>query len=51
MMQMMMATLGGASANNAQAHALMARRATGFAIFASGVAVIVAQALQHALGG
>jgi len=52
MMQMMMATLGGTSAaSSAQRHALMARRAVGFAIFASGVAVIVAQALQHALGG
>ncbi|MFB9122769.1 hypothetical protein ACFFYR_05755 [Paraburkholderia dipogonis] len=52
MMQMMMATLGGTSAaNSAQRHALMARRAVGFAIFASGLAVIAAQALQHALGG
>jgi hypothetical protein len=52
MTQMMIAALGGASAaNSAQRHALLARRAVGFAIFASGVAVIVAQALQHALGG
>ncbi|TDY25282.1 hypothetical protein B0G81_5740 [Paraburkholderia sp. BL6665CI2N2] len=52
MMQMMTTMAGGTSAaNSAQRHAWVARRAVGFAIFASGVAVIVAQALQHALGG
>jgi hypothetical protein len=52
MMQMMMATLGGTSrARSAQQYAVMARKAVGFAIVASGLAVIVAQALQHALAG
>lgn len=53
MMQMMMATLGNTSAaRGAQQHyALMARKAVGFAIVTSGLAVIAAQALQHALGG
>ncbi|MFM0174533.1 hypothetical protein [Paraburkholderia sediminicola] len=52
MMQMMMATLGGTSrARSAQQYAVMARKAVGFAIVASGFAVIVAQALQHALAG
>ena len=53
MMQMMMATLGNTSAaRGAQQHyALMARKAVGFAIVTSGLAVIAAQTLQHALGG
>lgn len=53
MIQMMMATIGGAStANTAQRqHVLMLRKTVGFAIASSGLAVIVAQALQHALGG
>ena len=53
MRQMMMATIGGSpaarSAQRQQAH--MLRKAVGFAIVASGLAVIVAQALQHTLGG
>ncbi|WNC89307.1 hypothetical protein RI103_16735 [Paraburkholderia sp. FT54] len=49
MMQMMMAALGGTSATrSARQYALMARKAMGFAIVASGLAVIAAQALQHA---
>ncbi|MFM0222910.1 hypothetical protein [Paraburkholderia dipogonis] len=52
MTQMMIAALGGTSrTRSAQQYALMARRAVGFAIVASGFAVIVAQALQHALRG
>lgn len=56
MIQMMMATIGGSSAargahqQQAVQQALMLRRALGFAIVSSGLAVIVAQALQHALG-
>ncbi|WP_167397510.1 hypothetical protein [Paraburkholderia aromaticivorans] len=53
MMQMMMATLGGTSAARGaqQQYAWMARKAVGFAILTSGLAVLAAQALQHALGG
>ncbi|WP_186307963.1 hypothetical protein [Paraburkholderia sp. BCC1884] len=53
MIQMMMATIGGASAARAgqQQRALMLRKTVGFAIATSGLAVIVAQALQHTLGG
>jgi hypothetical protein len=51
MMQMMMATIGGTSAARAARaqQALMLRKVVGFAIVSSGLAVIVAQALQHAL--
>jgi hypothetical protein len=57
MIQMMMATLGGSpAARGAQRQqtlrrAFDARKAAGFAIVASGWAVLVAQALQHTLGG
>ncbi|ASL43500.1 hypothetical protein bAD24_I08415 [Burkholderia sp. AD24] len=57
MIQMMMATLGGSPAargaqrQQALQQAVMLRRALGFAIVSSGLAVLVAQALQHALGG
>lgn len=52
MRQMMMATLGGTSrTRSAPQYAWMARKAVGLAIVASGLAVMVAQALQHALGG
>jgi hypothetical protein len=55
MIQMIMATIGGSPASHAahaarQQQALMARKAVGFAILSSGLAVIVAQALQHLLG-
>lgn len=53
MIQMMMSTIGGSVAARRarqQQQTLMLRRAVGFAIVTSGVAVIVAQALQHALG-
>ena len=53
MIRMMMATIGGSpaarDAQRQQAAAL--RRTMGFAIVTGGLAVIVAQALQHALGG
>ncbi|WP_176060000.1 hypothetical protein [Paraburkholderia sp. BCC1876] len=57
MIQMMLATIGGSAAargaqqQQALQQAVMLRRAMGFAIVSSGLAVIVAQALQHALGG
>ncbi|RKT26092.1 hypothetical protein B0G69_1825 [Paraburkholderia sp. RAU2J] len=57
MIQMMMATLGGSpAARGAQrrqtlTRAFGVRKAAGFAIVASGWAVLVAQALQHTLGG
>ncbi|MGF6570543.1 MULTISPECIES: hypothetical protein [Paraburkholderia] len=52
MIQMMMATIGAPAARGAQQrHALTWRKAMGFAIVASGLAVVVMQALQHALGG
>lgn len=53
MIQMMMATIGGSpAARGAQRQqAYMLRKAVGFAIVTSGLAVIVAQALQHMLGG
>ncbi|HYS65438.1 MAG TPA: hypothetical protein VEN30_16745 [Paraburkholderia sp.] len=53
MIQMMMATIGGTPAARGaqQRQAVMMRKAMGFAIVTSGLAVIVAQALQHALGG
>jgi hypothetical protein len=53
MIQMMIATIGGApAARGARQHqALTLRRAVGFAIVTSGLVVIAAQALQHALGG
>ncbi|HZZ01878.1 hypothetical protein [Paraburkholderia sp.] len=53
MIQMMMSTIGGSAATRRvqqQQQALMLRKAVGFAIVTSGLAVIVAQALQHALG-
>jgi hypothetical protein len=52
MMQMMMSAIGGSSATRGaqQRQALMLRKLVGFAIVSSGLAVIVAQALQHALG-
>ncbi|MGF6769183.1 hypothetical protein P3T18_001653 [Paraburkholderia sp. GAS199] len=52
MIQMMMSTIGGSAAARAShaQHTLMLRKAVGLAIFTSGVAVIVAQALQHAFG-
>lgn len=51
MIQMMMATIGGAPAGRGahQRQALMLRKLAGFAIVLSGWTVIVAQALQHAL--
>jgi hypothetical protein len=53
MIQMMMATIGGSPAARAtqQQQAFMLRKSVGFAIVTSGLAVIVAQALQHTLGG
>jgi hypothetical protein len=53
MIQMMMSTIGGSPAVRAaqQRQALMLRKLVGFAIVTSGLAVIVAQALQHTLGG
>ncbi|RDK00629.1 hypothetical protein DLM46_21860 [Paraburkholderia lacunae] len=53
MIQTMMSTIGGTVAARRAQHqqqAAMLRRAVGFAIVTSGLAVIVAQALQHALG-
>lgn len=52
MMQMMMSAIGGSSATRGaqQRQALMLRKLVGFAIVSSGLAVIVAQAVQHALG-
>lgn len=54
MIQLMMASIGGPAATRGirvQWQALMLRKILGFAIVASGFAVISAQALQHALGG
>ncbi|MDR6444847.1 UNVERIFIED_ORG: hypothetical protein ABIC54_002721 [Burkholderia sp. 1263] len=53
MIQMMMATIGGTPSTRGaqQRQAWMARKTVGFAIFTSGLAVIVAQALRHASGG
>ncbi|MFM0494436.1 hypothetical protein [Paraburkholderia caledonica] len=53
MIEMMKATAGKSrAAHRAQLHyALGLRRAVGFAIVASGLAVIAAQVLQHAVGG
>ncbi|MGF6301591.1 hypothetical protein OKW43_003257 [Paraburkholderia sp. WC7.3g] len=54
MIQMVMASIGGSAATRsmlAQRRAFMLRKVVGFAIVASGFAVIAAQALQHALGG
>jgi len=57
MIQMMMATIGGSPAarggqrQQAVQQAAMLRRALGFAIVSSGLAVLVSQALQRALGG
>jgi hypothetical protein len=53
MIQMMMSTIGGSSAERGaqQRQAVMLRKLVGFAIVTSGLAVIVAQALQHTLGG
>jgi hypothetical protein len=52
MIQMMMSTIGGSpAARGKQRHyASTLRKAVGFAIFSSGLVVIVAQAVQHALG-
>ncbi len=52
MIQMMMSAIGGSSATRGaqQQQALTLRKLVGFAIVSSGLAVIVAQALQHALG-
>ncbi len=52
MIQMMLATIGEAPAARAarQQYAGMARKAVGLAIVTSGLAVIAAQAFQHALG-
>ena len=52
MIQMMMSAIGGSSATRGaqQQQAWMLRKVVGFAIVSSGLAVIVAQALQHALG-
>ncbi len=53
MIRMMMATIGGSTAARGaqQQQASMLRKIVGFAIVTSGLAVIVAQALQHASGG
>lgn len=53
MIQMMLAAVGEAPAARAtrRQYAGMARKAVGLGIVASGLAVIAAQALQHALGG
>ncbi|WP_168669732.1 hypothetical protein [Paraburkholderia sp. SG-MS1] len=57
MIQTMMATPGGSPAargahrRQTLTRAFGVRKASGFAIVASGWAVLVAQALQHALGG
>ncbi|WP_162842036.1 hypothetical protein [Paraburkholderia monticola] len=53
MIQTMLATIGAPVAPRdieAQRQAVMLRKVMGFAIVASGFAVIAAQALQHALG-
>ncbi|CAB3639438.1 hypothetical protein [Paraburkholderia rhynchosiae] len=53
MIEMMKATAGGSRAARRaqQQHALMLRQAVGFAIVTSGLVVVAAQALQHAIGG
>jgi hypothetical protein len=53
MFGMMKSTAGGtpAARRAQQQQALMMRKAVGFAIVSSGLAVIVAQALQHAFAG
>ncbi|MFM0143117.1 hypothetical protein [Paraburkholderia sp. RL18-085-BIA-A] len=53
MIQTMIAAPGGSrAARGAQGQqTFMLRKAVGFAIVASGLAVLVVQALQHALGG
>lgn len=53
MIQMMMSTIGGSTVARAahQQQAQLLRKVTGAAIVSSGLAVIVAQALQHAFGG
>jgi hypothetical protein len=53
MIQMMMATRHGplATLGTRRKQAFMLRKAVGFAIVTSGFALIVAHALQHALGG
>ena len=53
MIEMMKATVGGSpAAHRAQRqYASAMRTALGFAIVTSGLAVIAAQALQHAFGG
>ena len=53
MIQTMFAARGGSTAARGaqRQQAFMLRKAVGFAIVASGLAVLVAQALQHALGG
>ncbi|MGF6903386.1 hypothetical protein [Paraburkholderia phytofirmans] len=52
MIQLMMSTIGGSSAVRGaqQQRAFLLRKLVGFAIVASGLAVIVVQAVQHALG-
>ena len=52
MIQMMMSTIGGSPATRGthQQKVLMLRKVVGFAIVSSGLVVIVAQAVQHALG-
>jgi hypothetical protein len=53
MIQLMMASIGGSAARRgiqAQRQALISRKVLGFAIVASGFAVMAAQGLQHALG-
>jgi hypothetical protein len=54
MIQLMMASIGGPAATRgiqAQRQAFMLRKALGFAIVASGFAVLAVPTLQHALGG
>ena len=53
MIQMMMATIGAPVATRGmetQRQAFVLRKIVGFAIVASGFAVVAAQAVQHALG-
>ncbi|WP_233800014.1 hypothetical protein [Paraburkholderia sp. HP33-1] len=53
MIRMMMATIGAPATTRgmrARRQVLMLRKVVGFAIVASGFAVIAEQALQHALG-
>ncbi|MFM0203069.1 hypothetical protein PQR53_24725 [Paraburkholderia fungorum] len=52
MIQMMKSTIGGSLAARGarQQQAWMLRKAAGFVVVSSGFVVIVAQALQHALG-